>query len=226
MPFLAGVDHAAVDPNNGDIYYAYGNRDAGTGNNRLAIRRIQDDGGGGVTVGPENFVTGQVEAAIPSVAVTSDGTVGVFYDTFDGFSPDFPIFSAHLAQSIDQGITFSDQVLLTFLSSAADDGNSRQRVLGDYMQMKAVGSCFYGAFTANGVPFGRPFANHDPIFFRVCTVPAADLAITKTGSPDPVIAGDNLTYTLTITNTGPDTATAVSVTDDLPSETSFVSCST
>jgi len=32
-------------------------------------------------VGPENFVTGQVEAAIPSVAVTSDGTVGVSYNT-------------------------------------------------------------------------------------------------------------------------------------------------
>ena len=85
---LGGVDHAAVDPNNGDVYYVYGNRDAGTGNNRLAIRRIQDNGGGGVTVGPENFVTGQVEAAIPSVAVASNGTVGVFYYTFDGFSPD------------------------------------------------------------------------------------------------------------------------------------------
>ena len=83
---LGGVDHAAVDPNNGDVYYVYGNRDVGTGNDRLAIRRIQDNGGGGVTVGPENFVTGQVEAAIPSVAVVSNGTVGVFYYTFDGFS--------------------------------------------------------------------------------------------------------------------------------------------
>jgi hypothetical protein len=25
-------------------------------------------------------------------------------------------------------------------------------VLGDYMQMKAVDDCFYGAFTGNGVP--------------------------------------------------------------------------
>jgi hypothetical protein len=42
-------------------------------------------------VGPEHFVTGQVEAAIPSVAVASDGTIGVFYYTFDGLSPDnFP----------------------------------------------------------------------------------------------------------------------------------------
>src|SRR5204863_2353148 len=98
MPFLAGVDHAAVDPNNGDIYYAYGNRDAGTGNDRLAIRRIQDNGGGGVPVGPEKFVTGQVEAAIPSVTVARDGTAGLFYYTFDGTSPNnFPIFSAHLA---------------------------------------------------------------------------------------------------------------------------------
>src|SRR5262249_29025838 len=140
---LGGVDHAAVDPTNGDVYYAYGNRDAGTGNDRLAIRRIQDNGGGGVTVGPEHFVTGQVEAAIPSVAVASNGIVGVFYYTFDGLSPDgFPTFSAHLAQSSDQGVTFSDQVLLTFLSSAMDNGDARQRVLGDYMQMKAVDTCF------------------------------------------------------------------------------------
>ena len=222
---LGGVDHAAVDPNNGDVYYVYGNRDAGTGNDRLAIRRIQDDGAGGVTVGAENFVTGQVEAAIPSVAVASNGIVGVFYYTFDGLSPDnFPTFSAHLAQSSDQSVTFSDQVLLTFLSSAMDNGNSRQRVLGDYMQMKAVDTCFFGAFTGNGVPFGRPFANHDPIFFRVC-VGEADLAITKTDSPDPVIAGNDLTYTVTVTNNGPDTATSVTVTDNLPAETTFVSCS-
>ena len=166
---LGGVDHAAVDPNNGDVYYVYGNRDAATGHHRRAIRRIQDNGGGGVTIGPENFVTGQAEAAIPSVAVASDGTVGVFYYTFDGFSQDnFPIFSARLAQSTGQGVTFSHEVLLTFLSSAADNGDSRQGVLGDYMQMKAVGTCFYGAFTGNGVPFGRPFANHDPIFFKAC----------------------------------------------------------
>jgi uncharacterized repeat protein (TIGR01451 family) len=222
---LGGVDHATVDPNNGDVYYVYGNRDTGTGNDRLAIRRIQDNGGGGVTVGPENFVTGQVEAAIPSVAVLSNGTVGVFYYTFDGLSGGIPSFSAHLAQSSDQGVTFTDQVLLTFLSSATDNGNNRQRVLGDYMQMKAVSNCFFGSFTGNGVPFGRPFANHDPIFFNVCVAPTADLSITKTASPDPVTTGDDLTYTVTVTNNGPDPATSVVVTDDLPAETTFVSCS-
>jgi uncharacterized repeat protein (TIGR01451 family) len=227
-----------VDPNTGDIYYVYGNRDSGTGNNRLAIRRIQDNGGGGVTVGPESFVTGQVQAAIPSVAVLSNGTVGVFYYTFDGFSitatpitcptgntdRNVPTFTAHLALSNDQGVTFSDQVLLTFLSSCRDDGDPRQRVLGDYMQMKAVSNCFYGAFTGNGVQFGRPRSNHDPIFFNVCVAPTADLSVTKTDSPDPVTTGNELTYTVTVTNNGPDPATSVTVTDNLPAETTFVSC--
>lgn len=164
---LGGVLHGAVDPNSGDLYYVYGNRDASTGSNRLAIRRIIN----GQVVGPEHSVTAQVglvQAAIPSVAVAQNGAVGVFFYTFDGFSSaGFPIFSAHLSLSNDRGITFSDRVLETFLSVAQDNGNSRQRVLGDYMQMKAVGNTFYGAFTGNGVPFGRPFANNDPIFFKV-----------------------------------------------------------
>jgi hypothetical protein len=164
---LGGVLHAAVDPNTGDLFYVYGNRDPATGNNRLAIRRIVMAGSDDVIIGPQAFVTGQVQAALPSVAVASDGTVGIFYYTCDGFSArGFPIFTAHLTLSNDLGRTFTDVGLLTFLSSAEDNDNPRQRVLGDYMQLKAMGNTFYGAFTGNGVPFGRPFANHDPIFFR------------------------------------------------------------
>ncbi len=44
----------------------------------------------------------------------------------------------------------------------------------------------------------------------------ADLALTKTGGPDPAPLGAQLTYTLTVTNLGPDAATAVTVTDALP----------
>jgi uncharacterized repeat protein (TIGR01451 family) len=45
----------------------------------------------------------------------------------------------------------------------------------------------------------------------------ADLAIAKVDSADPVRAGRNLTYTLTVTNNGPNPATGVTVTDTLPS---------
>ena len=39
--------------------------------------------------------------------------------------------------------------------------------------------------------------------------PPADLSITKTDSPDPVVQGDNLTYTIRVTNGGPNAATDV-----------------
>jgi hypothetical protein len=164
---LGGVLHAAVDPSSEDIYYVYGNRDPATGNNRLSIAHLQDDGAGGLAVVSTAFVTGQVQAAIPSVAVAANGTVGVFYYTFNGIVSGFPQFTAHLATSTDGAITFSDTVLETFLSSALSNSDGRQRVLGDYMQLKAVGNTFYGVFNGNGVPFGRPFSNHDPIFYSV-----------------------------------------------------------
>ncbi len=47
-------------------------------------------------------------------------------------------------------------------------------------------------------------------------VPAADLGVTKTDSPDPVVAGTGLTYTLAVVNNGPSTARGVTVVDTLP----------
>ncbi|MEK6322056.1 MAG: HYR domain-containing protein [Acidobacteriota bacterium] len=51
----------------------------------------------------------------------------------------------------------------------------------------------------------------------------ADLAVTKTDSPDPVIAGQNLTYTINFVNNGPSSANLVTVTDPVPANTTFVS---
>jgi len=53
----------------------------------------------------------------------------------------------------------------------------------------------------------------------------ADLSITKLDSPDPVKAGEDLTYTVNVTNNGPSTAVNVVVTDTLPAGTTFVSAS-
>lgn len=45
-----------------------------------------------------------------------------------------------------------------------------------------------------------------------------DLAITKVGSPKPAAAGEDLAYTLTVRNNGPNPAHVVQVTDALPPE--------
>jgi uncharacterized repeat protein (TIGR01451 family) len=51
----------------------------------------------------------------------------------------------------------------------------------------------------------------------------ADLAIEKSASPSPGMPGSDVTYTLTVTNKGPDTAQDAVVTDPLPDGLSFVS---
>ena len=53
--------------------------------------------------------------------------------------------------------------------------------------------------------------------------PTANLAIAKSDSPDPVIAGNQLTYTVTVSNAGPSDATGVVVSDTLPAGVTFVS---
>jgi uncharacterized repeat protein (TIGR01451 family) len=51
----------------------------------------------------------------------------------------------------------------------------------------------------------------------------ADLSITKSSNPNPVDAGNSLTYTVMVNNTGPSNAKNVIVTDTLPAEVSFLS---
>jgi uncharacterized repeat protein (TIGR01451 family) len=55
-------------------------------------------------------------------------------------------------------------------------------------------------------------------------MPSADVGITKTG-PGAVVAGGTITYTITITNSGPGSASGVIATDSLPPGVTFVSAS-
>jgi uncharacterized repeat protein (TIGR01451 family) len=53
--------------------------------------------------------------------------------------------------------------------------------------------------------------------------PAIDLAITKSGAPSRATLGNRVTWTETVTNNGPDSATGVKIADPLPAGMSFVS---
>lgn len=62
--------------------------------------------------------------------------------------------------------------------------------------------------------------------FDVLVTLGADVAIDLAESPNPVSVGSNLTYTITVTNHGPKTASEVVVTDSLPGALSFLSVAT
>ena len=70
----------------------------------------------------------------------------------------------------------------------------------------------------NGVLVGPYWSNAD----NACVpFPTADLELTKSDSPDPVAAGEQLFYTLNVTNHGPNDVPDVSVIDHLPSQVVF-----
>jgi uncharacterized repeat protein (TIGR01451 family) len=127
--------------------------------------------------------------------------------------------------SSDGGLTWSPNVAVSNAFNPFE-GYPNQNKIGDYVTIvsdETGGNVAYSA-TFN---FNPTQGEHeeDVYYVRVSPTAIADLSVTKADSPDPVTAGDNLTYTVTVTNNGPDPATSVTVTDNLPPETTFVSCS-
>ncbi|HZR18272.1 MAG TPA: immunoglobulin domain-containing protein [Verrucomicrobiae bacterium] len=58
-----------------------------------------------------------------------------------------------------------------------------------------------------------------------CCAPTADVAVNQSAAPNPVAVGQNLSYTITVSNLGPSTASNLAITDALPSNVTFVSAS-
>lgn len=79
--------------------------------------------------------------------------------------------------------------------------------------------------TATGFSGSYNFGSSQPVSFQWLESldPLPELSITKSDSPDPVVRGTNLTYSITITNNGAVAAGSVGLNDVIPSNTTFVS---
>lgn len=74
-------------------------------------------------------------------------------------------------------------------------------------------------------PVTEPEPTLDELRDHETDLNTTDQSIAKTDSPDPVAAGTQLTYTLTVTNHGPNPATSVDVVDTLPPDVTYASAS-
>ncbi|MFZ0309284.1 MAG: C25 family cysteine peptidase [Candidatus Sulfotelmatobacter sp.] len=87
----------------------------------------------------------------------------------------------------------------------------------------AAGSTITDTDSVSAAPTVDPNPNNNTATASVIVADSADLSVTNSASPVPVIAGNNITYTQVVTNAGPSTATTASFTQNTPPNTTFQS---
>lgn len=91
------------------------------------------------------------------------------------------------------------------------------------MTPQPVPASYQNCVTATSMSTDPVPANNTNICDTVPVIFSADLSGTKTATPDPVIAGNLLTYTITANNAGPSAALNEMITDPIPTGTVFIS---
>lgn len=179
---------------------------------------------GGVLAGTGTF-TGDVNNSGGNVSPgSSPGTLAITGNYTQGSGATMTVELAS-ASSFDQ---------LNVSGSATLDGTLDVSLLGGYQP--ANGTVFpvlafasrSGDFATKNLPTyglgGTITDSYTPtgLLLTAALPPSADVQIVKTG-PGGVTAGQTVSYTITVTNNGPDPATGVFVSDPTPANLSFVS---
>ncbi len=173
-------------------------------------------GGSGPDQGYGIAVDGSDVAFVAGLTVSTNfPTQAPFQGTFAGNSDAFVTsFTA----------TGSALICSTYLGGSNGDVGRAIAVDGSSAAYVAGGTVSTN-FPMQGPFQGSKAGSDDAFVTKLCRETSADLSLVKSDSTDPVATGQTLTYTLTVQNAGPDTATGVTITDTLPASVSFVSAS-
>ena len=106
--------------------------------------------------------------------------------------------------------------------SPMPNGTSEVFTLNTTVSPTAAPGAFPNTATATSTT-PDPVANNIGNGISAVFPPIADARITKTAGPGPYIAGNNISFIITVTNAGPASAHNVVVTDTIPPGSTFVS---
>lgn len=122
--------------------------------------------------------------------------------------------------------TYSNSTGVWTVGTIANSGSATLQIVATVASIGAKTNSAQVTAVAQADPDSTPnnsVATEDDQASAVVTPLQVDVGITKTASPTTVTLGGTLTYTLTVTNNGPDPATGTSVVDTLPAGATFIS---
>ncbi len=154
------------------------------------------------------FVTGYTGSE--NFPVTSDGYVTPSYSAFSAFVTQLSPAGSSLVYSILAGGGNTDEGRAIAIDSVGGVYVAGNTDSSDFPVLNAKQAASGGYTDA----------------FVLKLRPAADLVVTMTDAPDPLILGKNLTYTVNVKNVGDLPATNVTLQDTLPAGATFVSVTT
>jgi hypothetical protein len=194
---LGGVDALTVDKN-GTVWVVYGSRPTLTGNDQLYLVPVTYSNGS-LNVGTRRTLTSStLSNYLPSVAVLPNGEVGVLFLTMD---PSTFLFQWTFVQWTNGALLAKTTSFPAFMSPFANDvSNTRQRIFGDYIQVRAVGCNFYGTFPSLGAGVNSA-TSIDPYFMSAPSHNACSLNTLTAISPTTKCAGAPA-FNLTLQGTG------------------------
>lgn len=140
LEWWGGDLYLMVDPNDATrIYISYSDSRAGAART-LHLRRSTNSG---QTWGADLLTTASAKNA--AIAINSHGRIAYLYQSLVGTSPTLR-WQTHLRRSPD-GVTWDDVTLSDFPAQGTGSPTG-SRIIGDYLNMVAVGANFYGVFSA------------------------------------------------------------------------------
>jgi len=129
-----------------------------------------------------------------------------------------------VSKSVTQGF-FEPSIGPTIVANlgAIPAGSSATVTIVVQTSAASVGTITDSASVSSQEPDPNP--GDESVTLMTTVLLAADLSVSLSASPNPVLAGSNLTYTITVSNLGPDAASGATATLPLGSGVTFVSAS-